>query len=138
MKEKMKSKFVHSCDTADRIVNFDTFIKGIYNKYYSGYGAVVEYCYSEEEPTVDMKIDDLCFVHGSKEDLFLGKRCVVRDRVVECTRGSLYREKESGKIRTIWIEKGVERAVIHMPQGWVILVLGITPNGNSIIVIKDK
>ena len=33
-------------------------------------------------------------------------------------------------------KKAVEKAVIHLKDGRVILVIGITPNGNSIIVMK--
>ena len=124
------SKFVHSCLTTDKVVSFRTWINGFMPNRTGTYGSGYNYLYADD---ISVKPKSFCFVHGNMDDLRAGKKCVVREKVVEIKQEGDDMD-EWGYLK--WLEKPVERAVIHLPNNHVILVLGKTSNGNSIIVLK--
>ena len=127
-----KERFIHSCCNTNKVVNFDTFLSGMGTTFYGGYGAVVEYYYTEGFVEVNENLNRLCFVHGNVDELKAGKKCVVRDEIMQydCT-GKM---DENGLLK--WDGKRLGKAVIHLKNGHVILAIGTTPNGNTVIVMK--
>ena len=71
-------------------------------------------------------LNHLAFVHGSYKDLLEGKRCVVRDRIWYCDNYGYVRNFE-------------KRVCYHLNEKkGVLLFIGITQNGNSIICLKQQ
>lgn len=128
---EQKKKFEHSCCNAQKVLSFDTFIYGFSEVFWQGCAAV-EYYAKTADIRLNSDVRALCFVHGDEDDLHNGKKCVVRDQVVCFT--PMGEKDDEGHEK--WQERAVERAVIHMPGGRVILVIGHTTNGNTIIVMK--
>ena len=91
------------------------------------YGAVIKYLNPKEVSFKISKQDFSTFdyVHGSKEDLVTGKRCVIREGVDIIN--------EHGRR-----EFGRGQFCIHLSDGGVLLILGQTQNGNSLVVYKDN
>lgn len=128
-----KSKFVHSKCTKSEVVWWDD-LNNFREKFYGSYGAVVDYAFPQNNiPEVHGGIEDLCFVHGNKDELRAGKRCVIRNRVCRYVNSGEMDKDGNEKWREIY---DIERAVIHLKNGGVILVIGTTPHRNSIIVMK--
>lgn len=127
-----KSKFVHSKCTRNEVVWWSD-LNNFREEFYGSYGAVVEYAFPEYNlPEIHGGISELCFVHGNEDELREGKRCVVRNHVLRYVNSGEIDKNGNEK----WNEFPVERAVIHLKKGGVILVIGTTAHGNSIIVMK--
>lgn len=127
-----KLKFVHSKCTKNEVVWWSD-LNNFRMKFMGSYGAVVDYYFPEYNlPEIYGEISDLCFVHGNEDDLWDGKRCVVRNQVFRYVNSGEMDENGNEK----WDGCPVERAVIHLKDGGVILKIGTTANGNSIIVMK--
>lgn len=139
-----KTKFEHSVCSLTKVLNFSTFIHfGLYSSCFKG---MRNYTQVGEKPEINEDLSNLCFVHGSLEELLLGKKCVVRDPVFCYTNtGEIIKYNSEdpsnfigpkGKDICLWEPRGVEKAVIHLSDGHVILKLGETVSGNSVIVMK--
>lgn len=128
----MKKKFEHSVIIPTRVLNFNTFISGIKPFYWGTYGSCIKYFQKKSGVVVMPNVNDLCFVHGNIDELYDGKKCVVRDCVV-CYENTGMKNELGYEV---WNIRYVDRAVIHMPNGSVILAIGKTQNGNTVIVMK--
>lgn len=125
----MEKKFRHSTCTSSEVLNFKMWVCGLVGNFWGSYGSIVDKYHEEEKPHIEVDFKLLGFVHGNVDELLAGKKCVVSDHVV-CYKP--VGEKFPGQ----WYEETVERAVIHLPNGRVILTLGQTPHGNTVIVMK--
>lgn len=128
-----KARFVHSKCTRNEVIWWGD-LTNFREKFYPCYGAVVDYCFPEYNiPEVSGGVSDLCFVHGDPDQLRAGKRCVVRNTICRFVNTGKMDENGNEKWDEIY---DVDRAVVHLKDGGVILVIGTTAMGNSIIVMK--
>ena len=101
------SKYTHSVITSSKVVNFDDWIFGFNLSRIGTYGNIADYYYVDGNYIyVNEDLDNLCFVHGDIKDLENGKKCVVRNRVVEYNKEANTIDK-NGHIK--WTKKRLKR-----------------------------
>lgn len=95
--------------------------------YEGSYGAIIKYLNPKEVSFTLSKKDfsHFDYVHGSEEDLIAGKRCVVREGI-DIINEHGHRDFGRGQF------------CIHLSDGGVLLILGQTQSGNSIVIYKNR
>ena len=78
------------------------------------------------------------FVHGNCEQLLNGKMCVVRDLLLyPITSGNAWWRDDKPTYYYADLMKGcIEKYVLHLVDGGVLIITGITPNRNAKVVYK--
>ena len=83
-------------------------------------------------------LKSLDYVHGDIKDLLNGKMCVIRDLLLyPITTGTAWWMDNKPTYYYADLMKGcIEKYVLHLTDGGVLIIIGITPNRNAKVVYK--
>lgn len=133
--KKEEARMKHSRFNKREILWFDTFVDGISNRKSIGaYGAGGEIWYGHpKKGEFDPK--HLAFTHGSVEDFWAGKVCVVRDYILYLVNtGEIDEDGDE-----VWEEEdGRDCQVVHLNDHEKVFILGyVRSSGNMRIKYKN-
>lgn len=133
--EEEKARLKHSRFNNREILWIDTFVRGVSNtKSIGAYGAGGDIWYGTPKKE-EFDPSHLNFTHGSVEDFYAGKVCVVRDYVLYLVNTG---EVEDGE--QVWREEieGGECKVIHLNDKEKIFVLGYAQSSGNMKIRYKK
>jgi hypothetical protein len=82
-------------------------------------------------------LSDMSFAHGDVNQLLAGKMCVVRGLLLyPITSGTAWWKNDETYYYADLMKGCVEKYVLHLCDGGVLIIIGITPNRNTKVVYK--
>jgi hypothetical protein len=132
--EEERARMKHSRFNNREILWFDTFVRGVSNlKSIGGYGAGGKIWYGTPKKE-DFDPSHLDFTHGSVEDFYAGKVCVVRDYILYLVNTG---EIEDGE--QVWAEEdGTDCKVVHLNDKEKVFILGYAPSSGNMKIRYKK